>query len=182
MKFFREKNAKSIQDCIKITPKTHKLGDFLVKKLIEKANHIETIFDDNLRYEYLKNKNKLEKAKNLTKKEIKTFLAKRLSVDLLQLYNDMAKYYFVTKIKTQSILDNTALNLKELEYKKSLLSLSEEIKNSDNKDAIFNNFYNLILGYMSLFDLNFEIIEKERLNVEEKEGNFYNGIIVIYKN
>ena len=181
MNFYREKNAKSIQNCLKFTPKTQKLGDFLINKLKEKANHIETIYNNELRYEYLKKKNKLEKAKDMTEKEIKTFLAKRLSIDMLQLYKDMLKYYLIDESNIQFNPVNLDFNLQELEYKNRLLVICEEIKNSEDKTNIFKNFWNIILGYISLYNFSFETIEKDRLKVEEKEGNFYNGLVVIYK-
>jgi len=178
MKFFREKNAISIQNTEKITPNISELDIFLINKLSEKANQVEVICNEVLRNDYLKNKNKLEKAMSITEKEVKKILAKRLSVDLLQLYMDLLKLYQIKINKGLSIIN---YNIEELEYKSKILEICNALNQKENKKAILDKLYEIILNYISLYGFDISEIETNRKAIEEKEGNFYNGKIVVYE-
>lgn len=175
IKFFREKNALSIKNAKIVNPSKDELNDFLIKKLIEKANHIETIYDNQLRNNYLKKKDKFEIANKHTEEYVKKFLAQRLSVDLFQLLNDMCLNYDI-KINFDN---NKNLSYNELEIRENILKICEDI---NGKKAIYNkmkNLLNLFVCYLKIYNLSLKTIKANMIEVENKEGNFYNGKIVI---
>lgn len=99
-KFFREKNANSIYKARTVIPNTGELKRALLDKLCEKANHIRTIFIDDLRNEYLVKKGMKEQVEKFPEEHVKKILAIRLSADILQLIMDISiKFDIPIKIK-----------------------------------------------------------------------------------
>lgn len=108
-KFFRKNNALSIKNAETIVPTKEELIEELVKKLSEKTYQIEVIYTKNLRDTYLKKKNKYEESLALSETQVKSLLAERVAVDLLQLFIDISRVYKLDitskntlKIKTES--------------------------------------------------------------------------------
>ena len=172
--FFREKNADSIKVKLRKIPKKEDLEILLLEKLKDKANHIKTIEDVKLRKDYLVSKNKWEKANDLPEFEVKRFLVKRLSVDIFQLILDICKVYnFKLDFVCGKTLKNTEDNIR-----KELIDCIEIFKNNKNENVI-NLMYNLLLSYINIFGFDIIDIDKLRQEVEDKEGNYYKGKIVL---
>lgn len=173
IKFFREKNAKSIQNAEIFTPNNDELKLNLILKLKEKANHIYVILDTEKRNNYLAEKNKLEQTKNKTDEEIKLFLLRRVFVDMLELietYADLSQNNIVFNQKTASNQADETLN----DLAKTILNLPQSNLTKLNLNSLSEKLSNAI----NVFNLSIHDIKKEDLKVIEKEGSFRNGLIV----
>lgn len=177
IKFYREKNALSIQNANISTPNKKQLEKCLIDKLDEKANHIGTIFCEDLRNEYLQRKNKLDIAKTMQEFDVKKLLATRLSADLLQLYIDLSSLYNLP-ISYDSYDDYDCI---EQEIEDLLIICCNELEKYEEKTKIMRKILGLIIKYASLFNLSFQDIQKEQIKIEQKEGSFYNGKFVVFK-
>lgn len=175
VKFYREKNALSIKNANISTPNKNQLEKCLIDKLDEKANHVGVIFCEDLRNEYLQRKNKLDIAKTMKEFDVKKLLATRLSADLLQLYIDLSNVYNLPI--SFEIYDN--YDCIEQEIEDLLIICCNELEKYEDKAPILKKLLSLTIKYASLFNLSFQDIQNEQIKVEDKEGSFYNGKIVV---
>jgi len=77
---------------------------------------------------------------------------------------------------------------KDLEETETNIKTEYEIYNSlkigilnlyANTNKSLNNIFNIILFLISFLSLDYDILEKERREIEEKEGSFLKGKIII---
>lgn len=173
-KFYREKNAQSISGAEIIAPSKDEKENLLIQKLEEKATHINVIHDEILRNEYLKKKGKLEQAKTMPKEEIEKALALRLSADILQLTFDLSKIY---RSRVQLVnTDKTSISADDIQ--KELVWCCDKLRTKKHKDKILDVIIHLLFNYIDDFGISMEEVETERKLIEEKEGSYYNGLIV----
>ena len=170
--FWREKNANSFGGkCEVIVPTSDELYKEIIKKIEEKLKMIDVIFDKTKRAEYLSKKNKtiLKETPELV---IRQKIGSRVIVDFLQLVKDLCN---LKNIKIDYTKFATHKNKEEI-----YLSLKNAVSNlkSNTKDSLIIIYEN-ILNLTNVLSLNYEILEIERQKIEEKEGNFYKGKIVI---
>jgi len=171
--FWREKNALCFLNQFKIkTPNKNELVDEIIKKFNEKLEMINVIFNKEKRNDYLKKKNKSipsETPELLVKQKIAT----RVIVDFLQLIKDLSdlKNINITFGKTETNIKN------EFEIYNSLKIEILNLYANTNKSL--NNIFNIILFLIRLLSLNYDKLEIERKEIEEKEGSFLKGKIII---
>ena len=103
---------------------------------------------------------------------IRQKIGSRVIVDFLQLVKDLCN---LKNIKIDYTKFATHKNKEEI-----YLSLKNAVSNlkSNTKDSLIIIYEN-ILNLTNVLSLNYEILEIERQKIEEKEGNFYKGKIVI---
>lgn len=174
-KFYREINANSISGANITIPDAEELKNALIEKLREKSNHINVLISKTDRDEYLAKKGKLEESKKLSEKEVKSLLAKRLVVDILQLFWDLSKAFGE---KVQLILEPKN-NFTEQQVQQELLWCCEKLITKKTKSEIFEVIANNIAILAKTYNFTFDELEAERIKVEKEEGNFYNGKFVI---
>lgn len=170
--FWREKNANSfIGKCKIVIPTSDELFEEIIKKFKEKLKMIDVIFDKTKRAEYLSKKNKTI-PKEMPELVIRQKIGSRVIVDFLQLVKDLCN---LKNIKIDYTKFATHKNKEEI-----YLSLKNTVSNlkSNTKDSLIIIYEN-ILNLTNVLSLNYEILEIERQKIEEKEGNFYKGKIVI---
>lgn len=170
--FWREKNANYYLDKNEvIIPTNEELFEELVKKFVEKLQMINVIFDKEKRNEYLSKKNKSipEETPEIA---IQQKIGTRVIVDFLQLTKDMSELknynlnfsYEKKDIGKDDIYKSIEIAINNLQY-----------KTEDSLMKIHKN-----IGYLiHLLSLSYDKIEEERQRVEEKEGSFLKGKIVI---
>ena len=132
---------------------------------------IDVIFDKTKRADYLSKKNKTI-PKEMPELVIRQKIGSRVIVDFLQLVKDLCN---LKNIKIGYPKFATHKNKEEI-----YLSMKNAISNlkSNTKDSLIIIYEN-ILNLTNVLSLNYEILEIERQKIEEKEGNFYKGKIVI---
>lgn len=173
IKFYREKNAKSIKAAKKRLPTHQELIENLILKLKEKVNHIEVIKNKQLRDEYLKKKNKYELSQNMKESEIISLLMERVLVDIYELLITLSKIFNIKiNFESKKIINNINTNM---------LNELAKIYNESLKNDAIKNLSN-ILSYL-LFEYNFSLshIEKQMKLIIKKEGSFEKGMLVIFE-
>lgn len=173
IKFYREKNAKSIKGAKKRFPSHQELIENLILKLKEKINHIEVVKNKQLRDEYLKKKNKYELSQNMKESEIISLLMERVLVDIYELLITLSKILNIkTNFKNKKIINNINTNM---------LNELANIYNESLKNDAIQNLSNL-LSYL-LYEYNFSLrhIESQMKLTIKKEGSFEKGMLVIFE-
>jgi len=179
-KFYREKNANFIFNAKTIIPNTGELKRALLDKLCEKANHIRTIFIDDLRNEYLVKKGMKEQVEKFPEEHVKKILATRLSADILQLIIDIGeKFEIPIKLKKYEEVgyDETFLTPYIIDNCNLIKDNMKIITPEEALQEILNAFY----CYINIYDLSFKQVDKERKQIEKDEGSFLKGKFVIYE-
>ena len=170
--FWREKNANCfIGKCEIIVPTSNKLFEEIIKKFEEKLEMIDVIFDKTKRAEYLSKKNKTIPKEN-PELVIEQKIGSRVIVDFLQLVKDLFHLKNI-KIDFPNIASSKSKEEIYLSMKDAISNLKTNTKNS--LIIIYEN----ILSLTNILSLNYEMLEVERQKVEEKEGSFYKGKIVL---
>lgn len=170
--FWREKNASIFIDKHEIImPNKKELFVELVEKLEEKLQMINVIFEKEKRQEYLTKKNKTTQ-KGMSELVIQQKIGTRVIIDFLQLIYDICKLkeiqiYFSYKQTSQT---------KEGIYNSIKTSIKNLQKDLENNLIII---YTSIMSLIKILSISYNKIEEERLKIEEKEGSFFNGKIVI---
>lgn len=170
--FWREKNANSFIGKCKVLGLTQsELFEEIIKKFYEKLDMINVIFNKTKREEYLYKKNKII-TENTPEIEIRQRIGTRVIIDFLQLIKDLCD---LKHIKLKAASSESGKNKDEI-----YLAISGAISNikSNTEDSLLTIYKN-ILNLIDLLLLNYMDIEIERQKVEEKEGSFYNGKIVV---
>ena len=170
--FWREKNAEFYIDKYEIiVPSKQQLFVEIKNKFEEKLEMSDVIFDTAKRNEYLAKKNKNLPA-NVSEFAIQQQIGTRVIVDFLQLIKDMSE------LNDFSVIFNH--NEQPKIYKEIYASIKTAISNFDNGllDSL-QQIYDSIFSLINLLELSYENIEKQRKSIEEKEGSFYNGKIVL---
>ena len=172
--FWREKNSNSqVDKCQVVVPTRAELFDELIKKLYEKIEMIDVIFDKDKRQTYLQAKGKTID-KSIPEIVIQQKIGTRVIVDFLQLAKDVCEFKSIKKVnisqenkiekeKIKSILDNAVSDL-------------ETNKKIEEGIALI---YNAVLSLAKALSLEYETLEKERQKVENMEGSFLNGKYVV---
>ena len=132
---------------------------------------IEIIFDKAKRNEYLSKKNKTI-PKETPELVIQQKIGSRVIVDFLQLAKDLCKLKNI-KIDFSNLASHKNKEEIYLSMKNAISNLKTSTKNS--LLIIYENTLNLT----NILSLNYEMLEAERQKIEEKEGSFYKGKIVL---
>ena len=179
-KFYREKNANSIINARIVVPNTGELKRALLDKLCEKAEHIKTIYIDDLRNEYIRKKGLDHQMKNFSEDIVKKLLALRLSADILQLIIDIGeKFDLPIKIKKyeETSFDETFLSPYIIDNCNLIKESGHIVEPIEALQEILNAFY----CYINIYNLTLKQVEKERKQIEKDEGSFLKGKFVIYE-
>ena len=174
--FWREKNALS---CIGkgkiINPTKEELGEELILKLWQKLDRVEIIYNKDARRKYWEQDEKPKKIKleDYSEKKLQQLIGMNVVVEFLQLIHDLCQF---NKIDFNA-LKKQPQNLNFNEVKQELRINIEKI--DGNIKIALNNILNIILSLINLLNLNYDIVEKKRLEKEKKQGNFYNGKYVL---
>lgn len=170
--FWREKNANNfIGKCNIVVPTSDELFEEIIKKFEEKLEMIDVIFDKTKRNEYLSKKNKTI-PKGTPEFVIQQKIGSRVVIDFLQLVKDLCNLKNI-KIDFPNIANSKSKEEIYLSMKNAISNLKTIIK--DSLVIIYENILNLT----NILSLNYETLEAERQKVEEKEGSFYKGKIVL---
>lgn len=170
--FWREKNANSfIGKCNIIAPTSDELFEEIIKKFEEKLEMIDVIFDKAKRNEYLSKKNNAI-PKETPELVIQQKIGLRVIVDFLQLVKDLCKLKNI-KIDFPNLASHKNKEEIYLSMKNAISNLKTSTKNS------FLIIYENTLNLTNILSLNYEMLEAERQKIEEKEGSFYKGKIVL---
>ncbi len=175
-KFFRELNSNKISNAKITAPSKEELKMLLIEKLKQKAKHIDVLLNKAEQEAYLLKKGKLEEASKLSDAEINQFLAKRLITDIYQLFIDLCKV-FNEKVQINPEYKST-LNAKEIQ--KELDWCCEKLLTKKTKSELLVEISNSVIVLCTLYNLSFNEIEETQKEIEQKEGSYYNGKIVIY--
>lgn len=175
-KFYREKNALSIAGAKIITPSKDEIEGLLINKLQEKTAHMIVVHNKELRDKYLAGKNKLEEARELGDQETEKMLVLRLAADLLQLVLDLAKVY---RAKVE-LVNKEQTSISTSDIQKELVWCCEKIQTKQHKDKILDVIIHLIYAYIDDFGITMNDVVAEREKIEEAEGNFFNGKVVVF--
>ena len=170
--FWREKNADVFKEKNEVyIPTSDELVDELINKFYEKLGMIDVIFVKQARDRYLAKKNKYI-PENTPELVVQQKIGTRVIVDFLQLIKDFCDLKYLN-IKS----DFSVRNKDKESICKSLKCAIDNLKieTQTSVQIIFENVFSL----MDLLQLNYEDMEKERIIVENKEGNFRNGKFVI---
>ena len=170
--FWREKNANNfIEKCDIVVPTSDELFEEIIKKFEEKLEMIDVIFDKIKRNEYLSKKNRtiLKETPELV---IEQKIGSRVVIDFLQLIKDLCNLKNI-KINFPNIASSKSKEEIYLSMKNAIFNLKTNTK--DSLIIIYENILNLT----NILSLNYEMLEVERQKVEEKEGSFYKGKIVL---
>ena len=132
---------------------------------------IDVIFDKIKRNEYLSKKNRtiLKETPELV---IEQKIGSRVVIDFLQLVKDLCNLKNI-KIDFPNFVSPKSKEKIYLSIKNAISNL--KISTKDSLIIIYEN----ILSLTKILSLNYDIIENERQKVEEKEGSFYKGKIVL---
>ena len=170
--FWREKNADVFKEKNEVyIPTSDELVDELINKFYEKLGMIDVIFVKQERDKYVAKKNKLI-SENMPELVIRQKIGTRVIVDFLQLIKDFCDLKNLSINFEFEVCNKDKENIcKSLKY--AINNLKVEPQTS--VQIIFENVFSL----MDLLQLNYEDMEKERIIVENKEGNFRNGKFVI---
>ena len=170
--FWREKNANYYKNTNEVVvPSEQELYEEIKSKFNEKLNMISVIFDKSKREEYLTKKNK-KIPEGTPELVIQQKIGTRVIVDFLQLVKDMADL----KKLSIKVEDNTNFNSHEQIQK----SIKLHISNLDfNIEMSLKGIYSSIINLIEILSLNVDDLETERQRIEEKEGSFFKGKIVI---
>ena len=170
--FWREKNADVFKEKNEVyIPTSDELVDELINKFYEKLGMIDVIFVKQERDKYLAKKNKLI-SENMPELVIRQKIGTRVIVDFLQLIKDFCDLKNLNINFEFEVCNKDKENIcKSLKY--AINNLKVEPQTS--VQIIFENVFSL----MDLLQLNYEDMGKERIIVENKEGNFRNGKFVI---
>ena len=144
------------------------LPQLLKEKLTEKVNHLQTIFTKTLRDIYLNKKNKLSEAQNLPEYVIKTTLATRVSADILELLLAFATLKGTT-------IDFTNIMAKDLTEQEIYLQFISHLNQGINITALAS----LLKSYLNVYNLSPTTILNEIKKIQEQEGSFLNGKLVV---
>ncbi len=174
-KFYREINANSIKEAKLEIPSKDELQVALVEKLREKTEHINVLINNSDRESYLLKKNKFEESKKYSEQEIKSLLAKRLIVDMFQLFSDLQRTFNENLKITLSLREG----FNEEQIQKELFWCCDKLLTKKTKSEIFEEIAINLFSLSNLYGFTLDEIENERKRVEEKEGNYYNGKYVI---
>lgn len=174
-KFYREKNALNINGAQVISPNKDELEGLLIGKLQEKTAHMVVVHNKELRDKYLAGKNKLEEAIELGDQETEKRLALRLAADILQLVYDLAKVY---RAKVE-LVNKEQTSISTSDIQKELVWCCEKIQTKQHKDKILDVIVHLLYAYIDDFCITMDDVVAECEKIEESEGTFFNGKIVI---
>ena len=166
--FYRELNAKQIKNSTLVSPNKKLLPTLLTDKLVEKVNHIKTIFTKTLRDIYLKTKNKLSEAQNMPEYVVKTALATRVAADILEILLAFAEL-------TSTEIDFTNIMAKDLTEQEIYLLFTKQLNKGINLTALAS----LLKSYLNVYNLSPTTILNEIKKIQEKEGSFLNGKLVV---
>lgn len=171
--FWREKNANLfVGEKQIITPTKNELLKCLAAKFEEKIAMIDVIFDKEARQNYLTKKNKTI-PQGTPEIKVQQKIASRVLPDLLQLVNDFCSYF---SVKLQDTIKANNLN-SIAELKASLATNLNRLTVSTQESL--ENIYADIFFLVEQLKLDIKALETERKAIEEKEGSFFNGKIVI---
>lgn len=132
---------------------------------------IDVIFDKIKRNEYLSKKNRTI-PKETPELVIEQKIGSRVVIDFLQLVKDLCNLKNI-KIDFPNFVSPKSKEKIYLSIKNAISNL--KISTKDSLIIIYEN----ILSLTKILSLNYDIIENERQKVEEKEGSFYKGKIVL---
>ena len=169
--FWREKNADSlIGEYEVVVPTNEQLFDELIKKMYEKAEMIDVIFNKEKRLKYLQSKGKVVDD-NILEIVIQQKIGSRVIVDFMQLTLDICS---AKNIKFQE-LNNIKLEKEKIKdyIIEALSNIREEFDNSVSKIC------GAYICLAEILQLNITNLEMERQKIEDKEGTFYKGKFVI---
>lgn len=174
IKFFREKNALSINNAITRTPSKNELIFEHINKLKDKAMHIKTICNKALRDQYLKNKKMYEKSLKMSQKMIKDLLFERVCIDILELVLNLSTLTH-TKITPTTNTSHT-----EIEIADNILTA---ISQFDTENGYFEPITTIYQQLVSLCNINNFSVQDltDKMNlIIEAEGSFLTGLYVIF--
>ena len=172
--FWREKNAEfQIGKFEVVAPTSEQLFDELVKKIYEKIEMIDVIFDENQRRFYLRKKGKIIDD-NIPEIVIQQKIGTRVIVDFLQLVKDVCE---LKSIKVKSTCRHNKIEKEKI--KLTLENAILELKTNDRIEIGIDLIYDVILSLAETLSLKYEVLEMERQKVEDLEGSFYNGKYVL---
>lgn len=173
--FFREKNADSFigKDGVTVLNVSKEdLFDNIKSKLIEKVEMVNVIFEKSSRESYLKEKGKVIDT-YIPEVEVQQKIGTRVIIDFLDLIYSICKLLKVSLdteiLKEESISINFYIDLR-----KYVEDLCEENNIVENIQSIFDTIF-FMAKYLGL---KMQDLERERKEVELKEGSFYNGKLV----
>lgn len=175
IKFYREKNAKSIKDAKKRVPSRQELIENLILKLKEKTNHIEVIKNKSLRDEYLKKKNKYEQSLEVSEEKIISLLMERVSIDIYELLITLSK---IINIKLS--FENKKTKVTNT-INKNMLKLISNLYNDSLKNDALQKIANVFTCLLKNYNFSLEHIEKQMKCVIKKEGSFEKGLLVFFE-
>lgn len=169
-KFYREKNALKIKDAKVINPSQDELVVLLQNKLYEKIEHIKVINNKKMREKYLKNKNKCIDSLTMPEFEVKKLLTERVCVDIFEL------------VISLSGLENSPLKSNSISNATTDASIAKQMEMALNNTnaGYLNTIFSLLLNLCNNYNFSIEDISKKQKVIEDTEGSFLNGKIVIY--
>lgn len=176
--FWREKNAENCKTKgIVITPTKNELKAELTKKLWQKLDRVNLIFDKKARLDYWEKdeKPKNYKLEDYSEEELQRKIGANVAVDFLQLVRDLCQFYGIKILNKNLPKSNLSLDEIKIGLKDNIMLLEKQI---DIENAI-KNIFELTISLINL--LNFEIkkVESMRKEKEEKQGGFLHGKYVI---
>lgn len=166
--FYRELNAKSIANATLVSPNKHLLPELLKEKLADKVSHLQTIYTKTLRDIYLNKKNMLTKAETMPEYVVKTLLATRVAADILEILLAFADL-------SSTEIDFTNIMAKDLTEQEIYLLFTKQLNEGINLTALAS----LLKSYLNVYNLSPTTILNEIKKIQEKEGSFLNGKLVV---
>ena len=166
--FYRELNAKSIANATLVSPNKQLLPELLKEKLADKVSHLQTIYTKTLRDIYLNKKNMLTKAETMPEYVVKTLLATRVAADILEILLAFADL-------SSTEIDFTNIMAKDLTEQEIYLLFTKQLNEGINLTALAS----LLKSYLNVYNLNPTTILNEIKKIQEKEGSFLNGKLVV---
>lgn len=171
--FWREKNALFCMDKAKVyNPSPEELERELVKKLAQKVDRIDVIFDKKAREEYYKNDKKPKELKleSYTESELQALLGTQYLADFLQVLCDLCDFYKIDRNLQKIDCQN------DKEIIKAIISQSViELQCKQNIKENLQKVAGAVAMLADMLNLSHEMLEEKRIEKEKKQGSFLKG-------
>ena len=176
--FWREKNAENCKTKgLVIMPTKDELKAELTKKLWQKLDRVNLIFDKKARLDYWEKdeKPKNYKLEDYSEEELQRKIGANVAVDFLQLVRDLCQFYGIKILNKNLPKSNLSLDEIKIDLKDNIMLLEKEI----TIEKAIRNIFKITISLINLLNLDFEKVEHMRKEKEEKQGSFLNGKYVI---
>ena len=174
IKFFREKNALSINGATTKKPSKNELVFEHINKLKDKANHIKTLCDKALRDEYLKKKKIYEKSLKMSQKMVKKLLFERVCIDILELVLNLST------LTNTEITSTTSTTNTEIEIADNILVAISQFDTKNGHFEPISAIYQQLLNLCSIHGFSVQDLTDKMNLIIKEEGSFLTGLYVIF--